>query len=103
MGKRRYFQRMPRDGEMRVYFGYYTDCGSVEGPDLIYNRGNGVSKRCGHLLHFYFNPYGTGIDGKPILPLHKALEEAGFDLSTLRFSIRKKAVPEGHHQGPSDA
>jgi len=44
----------------------------------------------GHLLHWYFDPSRGSPNEKP--SLYKELEARGYDLSTLRFSIKKKVV-----------
>lgn len=52
------------------------------GPDLVFYY---PTKADGHLLHSFFSYAKIG--DKTII---KALEERGYDISTLQFTIRKK-------------
>lgn len=54
-------------------------------PDMCYDWGEGCSRRDARLLSATFSPVG-GND------LFKELESRGYDLKTLRFSIRKTTL-----------
>lgn len=48
----------------------------------------------GHFLHNSFN-HVKGLDGKPFI---QELEERGYDITTLQFSIRRKKVDDSSHE-----
>lgn len=73
--------KMPRDGE-----------------DMCYAWGDGCTKREAHMLHNAIanekpDPFATPLFSKMLPSLLANLEAAGYDLTTLRFSVRKKQAP----------
>jgi hypothetical protein len=77
--------RRARAGELKAYWGYVDG----DGPDFVFSRGEGVAKPDGHLLYGVLcgarAPYDTSFV--------KALEERGYDLTALRFSVQKRQTP----------
>jgi hypothetical protein len=63
-------------------------------PEICYVWGDGVPNRDKHLFHIYFcmdrPKFGAACQVDPSFA--KELELAGYDMDTLRFSIRKKVV-----------
>ena len=63
-------------------------------PDLCYIWGENTTSADAHLLHgiFHLPRYrpGQGWDEKPDPPFLEELEARGYDITTLKFSIRKK-------------
>jgi hypothetical protein len=84
----------PPPGTLKMYWGLDED---GEGPDLVVAWGEGVAKGNVHLISQVFNSERMALDPKNprdhvwVRNLRKELEARGFDLSTLTFSIRKKA------------
>ena len=73
-----------RPGEIIAYYGHYGP--ELEGPDLCAAwGGEGAAKGDSNLL---LEAFGAKIYGS--VPLWKELETRGYDLRTLKFSIRKK-------------
>jgi hypothetical protein len=69
-----------------------------EDPDMCYSWGDGCSKRDGHLLHNALASEKPDLFVQPLfskmLPsLLADLESRGYDLTTLRFTVSKKAPP----------
>ena len=68
-----------------------------DAPDMFIAWGEGCSKRDGALLHWLLaSPrqdyrYDAGVVSEP--SFLEELEARGYDLTTLRFSVRKKAAP----------
>lgn len=95
---KRYRRPKIKDGELRAQWG------RVDGnePDLCYYWGPGISKCDSHLLHNTLSgkECSTNWDaplGSPRIlwtkygnSFIKELEERGYDLTTLRFYVRKK-------------
>jgi hypothetical protein len=80
-------KRLPRMKEdtLIVAYGY-----SVEGgEDMHFINGPGTHRSDGHLLHRYFDCEWRGYDNKVTPSLIDELKSRGYDISTLRFSIRK--------------
>jgi hypothetical protein len=99
---KRYRRPKVKPGELRAQWG------KLEGnePDLCYFWGEGIGKCDGHLIHNVLSTprCETNWDapmGSPRIMWTKyaksfieELEERGYDLTTLRFYIRKKEVKE---------
>lgn len=88
-----------RAGELHVYWGREA---RGENPDVIYHSGDGVPKCDRRLLHYALScdRMETDLDngGIKFSPSFIAeLERRGYDITTLKFSIRKKAPtpPQG--------
>jgi hypothetical protein len=111
MTVRRLRQRKARPGQLIAYWGRLPG----DGPDLIYAYGgSGANKRCGNLLHHILGERRVEVVeaeesaktgrswklGKTPLEL---LDEAGFDITTLRFSIQMKSLPSAPDANPSAA
>lgn len=90
-----------RDGELHVYYGKIDRWSS---PDVVYHSGDGVPRADQRLLHWWFGCERQRIlfgeeqekAGFPVAfdPSFIAeLEARGYDLTTLRFSIKKKPTP----------
>jgi hypothetical protein len=88
-----------KPGELKIAWGKLPH----DDPDLVFCWGAGCSKRDGNLLHYIFSGkrqrmvYGEDREkagGFPVVFDPSALEELearGYDLTTLKFSIQKKA------------
>lgn len=69
-----------------------------DSPDVCYVWGPGTAKADASLMHTMFSGYGWRKDDRtaPVAVEHngflKELEARGYDLTTLRFAIQKKAV-----------
>ena len=64
---------------------------SKKEKDIIFNYPNGTQTKCdGHFLHSRFDIAPFRHDGTLDVIFIKELEERGYDISTLRFSICKK-------------
>lgn len=98
---KRYRKRTPKPGQLIAYYGRLDG----DSPDVVFAwGGGGANSRHGALLHYIFGSARLElanfeenkrsgrewIFGKSAL---QRLEEAGFDLSTLRFSIELKSPP----------
>jgi hypothetical protein len=85
----------PPSGILKMYWGLDED---GEGPDLVVAWGDGVAKGNAHLISQAFNSERMTLNmANPRehtweRSLAKELEARGFDLSTLTFSIKKKAA-----------
>jgi hypothetical protein len=66
--------------------------------DLLYEWGDGCSKADGALMHYAFGVDHFTIDHTWAPSLMKELYERGYDLTTLKFSIRKR--PKMEEGGP---
>jgi hypothetical protein len=77
-------------GQLRMFYGRLP---GERTPDVCTAWGEGCSKRDGRLLHWILcSDRPPGVPGRPFdKSLLKELEDRGYDLSTLEFSIRKKA------------
>jgi hypothetical protein len=81
-----------KPGELKMQWGKLPgDC-----PDMCFAWGDGCSKRDGNFLHYVLasarpthnrDEHGRPMFDKSVL---EQLDERGYDLTTLRFSIRKK-------------
>ena len=78
---RRYRELQAKPGELRVYYGMADG----EGPDVCFANGPGTGRPDSRLLNTAFCT---------TLPLDvnlvDELQARGYDITTLRFSIRKK-------------
>jgi hypothetical protein len=72
---------------MHVYHGIYE---RGDSPDVIFHSGNGVPRCDRALLYCIFAGRRYTWDGKPEKSFVEELEARGYDISTIRFSIRKK-------------
>ena len=100
--KRRYVRRNPKPGQLIAYYGKLKD----EKPDVVVAwGGEGADKRHGNLLFYILGSErlelvhgdeakALGRDWKFGKSAIRMLEEAGYDLSTLRFSIEMKKPSE---------
>lgn len=90
--------RKAKPGELLIGYGRLDG----DNPDIVYSRGEGVHRGDGHLLHYYLGspklendwsqPTGGGrlSQTKYAPTLWQELESRGYDLTTLRFYIKKK-------------
>lgn len=82
-----------RDGELHIYWGRES---RGEPMDVIYHNGSGTSHRDLSLLHCIVGskraPAIPGLEWEP--SLIEELESRGYDLTTLRFYIRKKPAED---------
>lgn len=90
---KRYRTIRAKPGELRAYYG---KADRWSGPDVCYAWGDGTSSADGRLLHcalsterLTFDFPGTGTVFEP--SLIKELEARGYDITTLRFTIQKRA------------
>lgn len=75
-------------GELKI--GYGT-CEPGGRPDLVYAYGGGGTRKAdGIVLSMAFEQIEV-LDGKT---LRQLLEERGYDIKTLRFTVRRKPLPE---------
>lgn len=87
--------RLPKlkDGELRVYWGKLPH----DSPDIVYEwKGDSSMRRDSRLLHYHLgsqqpDPFTQPIFSKMNPSLIEELEARGYDITTLRFSIQKKA------------
>ena len=85
MSKRRFRRVVAAPGELKAAFGL---CEPGDRPDLVYAYGaGGASKADGYILSRSFEDVPL-LEGKT---LRKLLEEGGYDISTLKFSVKQKA------------
>lgn len=89
---KRYRTLKAKPGELRAYYGLADG----DGPDVCYAWGDGVAKADGRLLHGILSCDRMMLDfpniGHKYGPSFlKELEERGYDITTLRFSIQKKS------------
>jgi len=83
-----------KDGELRVYWGKLPH----DSPDVIFAwQGDGSMRRDSKLLSVCFgskmpDPFAKPIFSKMNPSLIEELEARGYDITTLRFSVMKKAV-----------
>lgn len=84
-------RRKAKPGELCMFWGRLPH----DEPDVIYAWGDGVSKRDGALLNWRIgSEYPPGpLDNGNLPSLLRELQDRGYDLSTLKFSIMKKAKP----------
>lgn len=87
-----------RPGELHIYYGKES---RGEPCDLIFHGGDGTSRRDRAYLH-----WALGCERPPALSgqlwdqsFFKELDSRGYDLSTLRFYIRKKNEEKGDGGG----
>lgn len=80
--KRSGMKRAPRAkaGQLKAQWGKLPD----ESPDIVYAWGDGCSKRDGALLNYFFTHTPNKAES-----LLKELEDRGYDIRTLKFSIEK--------------
>jgi hypothetical protein len=98
MATRRFRNRKAKPGQLLAYWGKLPG----DSPDLIYaHGGEGANKRCANLLHHILGErrveavFGeerkeTGRQWKLGKTPLQLLDEAGFDVTTLKFSIEMK-------------
>jgi hypothetical protein len=89
------FLRTPKQipNTLRATWGRVSDDPT---PDVVYSWGKGCSSGDSHLIHSMLNGMEHRKYGK--FPADhdgylKELEARGYDLTTLKFSIQKKVVP----------
>lgn len=86
---KRYRAPKARPGQLKAQWGKMPH----ESPDLCYAWGDGVSSADGRLLH-------NALSSKTYSPIDKTwddsfleeLDKRGYDITTLTFSVQKKAV-----------
>lgn len=92
--RKRYRIVEAKPGELKVAFG---SAGTGEPADIVHAWGDGVPKADTWLMHMFFGcerarPDLTALDGYTMEPsLIEQLKERGYDITTLKFSIQKKA------------
>jgi hypothetical protein len=81
------------NGELQIYWGKET---RRHNPDIIFSwQGDSSMKRDAAFLHYYLASKKPDLFAKPLFSVMKPsffeeLEERGYDLATLRFSIKRK-------------
>jgi hypothetical protein len=99
---RRYRRVDAQPGELKVAFG---SAGTGEPADVVYAWGDGVPKGDSWLLYIMLScerakPDLSAMDGYTVEPsLIEQLKARGYDISTLKFSIRKKTDGSSASQG----
>ena len=84
-----------KDGELRVYWGRESP---RDVPDIIFAwQGDRLMKRDANLLHYHLaskspDPHVTPIFSKMCPSLVEELESRGYDITTIKFSVMKKAA-----------
>lgn len=88
---KRYRAPKVKPGQLMAYYGRVDG----DAPDVCFAWGAGLNKRHGNLLHYIlgakrmtFADKGPGYEFEP--SALEQLEAAGYDLSTLKFSIQQK-------------
>jgi hypothetical protein len=72
-----------------------------ERGDVLYEWGDGCSKADGGLLHYHLGVGHWNLSEKRVDPsLLAQLHARGYDLTTLKFSIRKRPVPPQSGEQP---
>lgn len=87
---KRYRAPKAKPGELKVQWGKIDRHTDV---DVCYAWGEGLNRRFGAMAHYWFGSARIEMkDGKYVFgrSFIEALDEAGFDLTTLKFSIQKK-------------
>jgi hypothetical protein len=80
-----------KDNELRVYWGKLP----YDNPDIVFEwRGEPSMKRDSAMLHYHIatqrpDPSASPLYSKMLPSLLEELKTRGYDLTTLRFSIRK--------------
>jgi hypothetical protein len=88
---KRYRSRKQKPGLLQVYYGMADG----DGPDVCYNWGEGCHKADSHLLHHVLNSERMQLDLSASCrysfapSLVDELKSRGYDITTLKFSIRK--------------
>jgi hypothetical protein len=86
--KRRWRIKHAKPGELRVYYGKPDNW---NGADVCYAfGGNGAQGADSRVLAYAFENVHV-FDGKP---LRKLLEERGYDITTIKFSIQRATLPD---------
>lgn len=81
-----------KDGELRIYYGKLPH----DAPDVVYAwQGDSSMKRDTRLLHYTIGSQRPNLWAKPLFSkmepsLLEELDQRGYDLTTLKFSIMKK-------------
>lgn len=76
-----------RPGELRVTYGSLRG----DNPDVVFSRGEGVPSCDGHLMNWYFTQASADPGLFSIKRIEEELRLRGYDLSTMVFSVMKKA------------
>lgn len=76
-----------KPGELKIGFGRDGD---EDGPDIVFAWGEGLTKADASLLWYHFSNERADYTGKPVPSLLNELKDRGFDLSTLKLTVRKK-------------
>lgn len=89
MKKKRWRVVNAKSGEIKVSYG---KADAYDNPDLVYSyRGFDNIRATSNCVMFAFE----NVDIHEGKSLRKILEERGFDITTLKFSIQKKVVSDG--------
>jgi len=93
---KRYRSPKINDGEIKIYYGRADG----DAPDVCYQWGDGASKRDGRLvmsaLCSPINHYNSPRQSESVI---NQLIEAGYDIDTLKFSIKKKQTNPTQDEG----
>ena len=89
---KRYRPHPFKPGVLEVYWGVMK---GEPKPDIIYHRGDGCARPDGHLLYAVFGCKRERFDWETRRIVHdpsllELLEARGYDLTTLKFTIKKK-------------
>lgn len=79
-------RKRARPGELLMFYGRLPG----DSPDTIYSWGEGCSKRDGALLNMVIGSKRYSVLGEWEKSLLEDLQDRGYDITTLKFSIRKK-------------
>lgn len=106
MSQKRLRKPKLKDGELRVYWGKVP----YDSPDIILAwQGDSSMRRDINLLHYHLCCERPDVHTKPLFSkmepsLIKELENRGYDITTLKFSIMKKkpldTTPQPMHNTP---
>ena len=97
---KRYRKPKLKDGELRMYYGKLKH----DSPDVIYAwQGEPSMRRDSSMLHYMLGTRRPDPTKRPIfsemLPSFlEELESRGYDLTTIKFSIMKKAKTTGEQE-----
>lgn len=83
--RKRYPSNKQTDGMLKMYWGRLPE----GDPDFIFNWGPGCDNTDGHLLHMHFC-YPRNYRDPTAKSLVDDLRARGYDIETIKFSIRNK-------------
>lgn len=85
--KKRYRRKHAKPGELLAYYGKADSYGD---PDLCYAWGEGCQKADSRLVDYALHRKDYDVFGTYHPSFIEELEKRGYDITTLKFSIKKK-------------